>query len=442
MTKPQDGNQLEQRSTRTTLQETSSDNTVDVRPPNGGYGWICVVCICLINAHTWGINGSYGVFLAHYISADVFPGTSSLIYALIGGLTVSMCLVISPVGVLTTRLWGTQTTLLIGVFFQTAGLVAASFSHKIWQLVLSQGLCFGWGMGLMFVASFGIPAQWFTTKRSLASGFATCGSALGGLIYSLGANAMIENISLPWAFRILAIVSFVVNTGSSLLLRDRNTQTKNRPAIFEISLLKNYNFLLVLLWAAFSLIAYTIVLFSIPDYGESEGLSADQGALLGALVNLGQVVGRPGVGFLSDRFGRLNVSSVMTFLSGLLCFIFWIFAREYVSILAFSLVIGLFVGTFWASLAPIVAEVLGLHQTINGLNICWMVLVSPVTVCEIIGLVLRKPGGNEYLHVQIFTGALYVAASLCLLLLRRQMMRNRDLSQPGAAELIFGFTKL
>lgn len=25
-------------------------------PPNGGYGWICVVCVFLINAHTWGVN--------------------------------------------------------------------------------------------------------------------------------------------------------------------------------------------------------------------------------------------------------------------------------------------------------------------------------------------------------------------------------------------------
>ena len=25
-------------------------------PPNGGYGWMCVVCVFLINAHTWGIN--------------------------------------------------------------------------------------------------------------------------------------------------------------------------------------------------------------------------------------------------------------------------------------------------------------------------------------------------------------------------------------------------
>ncbi|RAH81610.1 MFS general substrate transporter [Aspergillus japonicus CBS 114.51] len=365
MTAIQSGTQAEACPTQPLPDEVSEHSIAQGEPPNGGYGWVCVACISLINAHTWGMNGSYGVFLAHYIKADIFPGTSSLIYALIGGLTVSMCLVISPVGALTTRRWGTQATLLIGVAFQTVGLVAASFCHEIWQLVLSQGLCFGWGMGLMFVASFGIPAQWFTTKRSLASGFATCGSALGGLIYSLGANAMIENISLPWAFRILAIVSLVVNFGSSLFLRDRNTQTRNRPAVFKASLLKNIDFLLVLLWAIFSLTAYIIVLFSIPDYGESEGLSADQGALLGALVNLGQVVGRPGVGFLSDRLGRLNVSAT--------------FARQYASIVGFSIVIGLFIGTFWASLAPLVAEVLGLHETINGLNICWMVLVSPIT---------------------------------------------------------------
>ena len=28
----------------------------DYVPPNGGYGWVCVVCVFLINAHTWGIN--------------------------------------------------------------------------------------------------------------------------------------------------------------------------------------------------------------------------------------------------------------------------------------------------------------------------------------------------------------------------------------------------
>lgn len=39
------------------LQQPALTNTshVDV-PPNGGYGWVCVACVFLINAHTWGIN--------------------------------------------------------------------------------------------------------------------------------------------------------------------------------------------------------------------------------------------------------------------------------------------------------------------------------------------------------------------------------------------------
>jgi hypothetical protein len=25
-------------------------------PPNGGFGWVCTICVFLINANTWGVN--------------------------------------------------------------------------------------------------------------------------------------------------------------------------------------------------------------------------------------------------------------------------------------------------------------------------------------------------------------------------------------------------
>jgi hypothetical protein len=37
------------------LQATNVANREDV-PPDGGYGWVCTVCMFLINAHTWGVN--------------------------------------------------------------------------------------------------------------------------------------------------------------------------------------------------------------------------------------------------------------------------------------------------------------------------------------------------------------------------------------------------
>ena len=194
-----------------TSKDSETPHVADV-PPNGGYGWVCTVACGTINAHTWGLNSSYGVFLAHYLANDTFPGASYLEYAFVGSLSISCAMLVSPLATFTTRIYGTRFSLLLGVALETASLIGASFAKTIWQLFLSQGICFGLGMGFMFVASVGIVPQWFTTRRSLANGFSTCGSGLGGLIYSLATGAMIPSIGLAWTFRVLGIVACVVNT--------------------------------------------------------------------------------------------------------------------------------------------------------------------------------------------------------------------------------------
>lgn len=39
---------------------------------NGGYGWVCVACSFLINAHTWGINAVRARRLAMHSCTDIF----------------------------------------------------------------------------------------------------------------------------------------------------------------------------------------------------------------------------------------------------------------------------------------------------------------------------------------------------------------------------------
>lgn len=107
-------------------------------PPDGGYGWVCVGCTFFINAHTWGINSSYGVFLAYYLANDSYPGASALEFAFIGGLSISQALLISPLATCITRVYGTRTTLLLGVALEALALISASFAREIWQLFLSQ----------------------------------------------------------------------------------------------------------------------------------------------------------------------------------------------------------------------------------------------------------------------------------------------------------------
>lgn len=48
-------------------------------PPDGGYGWVCTVCVFLVNAHTWGIN-SVGSHTVSEDQADLYRhGLSSLL---------------------------------------------------------------------------------------------------------------------------------------------------------------------------------------------------------------------------------------------------------------------------------------------------------------------------------------------------------------------------
>lgn len=140
-----------------------------------------------------------------------------------------MAQLISPIATISTRKFGTRVTLLIGVFFETLALIGASFAKETWHLFLSQGICFGWGMGLLFTGSVGVIPQWFTTRRSFANGVATSGTGIGGLIYSLATGAIIQNIGVGWAYRILGICAFSVNLMSALLVRDRNKQASSIP---------------------------------------------------------------------------------------------------------------------------------------------------------------------------------------------------------------------
>lgn len=96
---------------------------------------------------------------------------------------------------------------------------------------------------------------------------------------------MISNIGLAWAFRVLAVIAFVVNGVCSMLLRDRNKAVGAVLVAFHTELFKRLEFWLLLIWAFFSLLGYVIAVFSLPDYAQKVGFTATQGSILAACFN-------------------------------------------------------------------------------------------------------------------------------------------------------------
>ncbi|KAF2272506.1 putative MFS transporter [Westerdykella ornata] len=388
-------------------------------PPNGGYGWIVTFCVALINAHTWGINSSYGVFLAYYLSNSLYPSATPLKFAIIGGISISTAMFISPLATLSTRYFGTHKTLIFGIVFEAGGLIGASFASTIWQLALSQGLAFGVGMGFLFVASVGIPPQWFTTRRSLSNGIAASGSGFGGLLYSLATGAMLRSpsIGLKWCFRILGLLALVVNTICTLLIRDRNKIIGRRHKAFDLKLFRRPEYPLLNGYGSFSMLGYIALVFSLADYAKRIGLSASQASVVTSVLNLGQGLGRPPTGYFSDGVGRINMAALTTFFCAVMAFAVWVPAKSYGVLIFYALVGGTVTGTFWATIGPVAVEVVGLQDLPSALNLEWLVIVLPCTFSEPISLELVKFTGG-YLSSQLFIGFSYAAAALCVVFLR------------------------
>lgn len=302
-------------------EEVSGLNSCIEKMADEPYGWICVACQFLVNFMSWGINSSYGVYLSSYLEQNYFPDGSHLKYAFIGGLSMSTAFLFTPFH---TYLMLRYHFRIVGIgagLVMALGLLGASFATRAWHLFLFQGLLFGFGMSGLFVVSLNIPLKWFDKRRGFAVAIGTAGSGAGGLFWSQVIAVLIRKVSLPWALRVSAIVSFAVNTLAMILLRKYPGIPNPDPRHYlNLKLLRTSGMQSLIIWAVFSIMGYVALLFSLSSYCRSIGISESRSSLITGILNAGMLVGRPLVGLFGDMGGRLNVATALTLFVGLLCF--------------------------------------------------------------------------------------------------------------------------
>lgn len=258
-----------------------------------------------------------------------------------------MAMILAPLITVFARRAGTQIPMATGAILLASGFIFASFAHQIWHLFLSQGVLVGFGIGFVSIPSMQILPQWFDKRRSLANGISSAGSGIGGLIFSFATQAMINNLSLAWSLRITGIICGVMNLVSASLTRDRNTAIKPPQRGFDTKLIRRYEVVLQLAWAFISMLGYAVILFSLSDFARSIKLPVSQSSAITAFLNLGTAIGRPLIGVISDRYGRMETSGIITFINGILCFAIWIPAKSYGVTILFAILSGAMLGVFW-----------------------------------------------------------------------------------------------
>lgn len=261
------------------------------------------------------------LFFNSYLK-EVYAGQTNLLkISFIGtsatALMMALGLFITPV----IQRLGFRGTMVIGTVFVPVSLILASFATQLWHIYLSQGILYGMAAAFVFSPSVTLPSQWFTARRSLATGIAVSGSGIGGVCLSPMIENLIRTVGYRNTLRIegcfgFAILCIATALATSRYRPPRLTGDNNKwYHMFDRSLLTP-RFILLLCFGFFVPFGYIAPFFLAPQFVQSLGLDSASGAAMISVMSAANAIFRISLGYLADRVGRFNTLFLFTFFSG------------------------------------------------------------------------------------------------------------------------------
>jgi MFS family permease len=108
-----------------------------------------------------------------------------------------------------------------GCFLVVFGIFMASLGTEYWHILLAQGICCGFGSGMIFCPTLALASTYFQKRRSLALGIGASGSATGGVIIPLVVEQLLDRIGFAWTMRTVGLVCVVALLISNAVLKTR-----------------------------------------------------------------------------------------------------------------------------------------------------------------------------------------------------------------------------
>ncbi|KAJ2080237.1 Glucosamine-6-phosphate isomerase (Glucosamine-6-phosphate deaminase) (GNPDA) (GlcN6P deaminase) [Coemansia sp. RSA 988] len=398
-----------------TVSLTASDNN-DIRDhekpnviydalPNGGYGWVVVVCCFMLEFFAEGPVSAFGVFQDYYVNERFKGRTSNATISLIGVLSSSCMAILGVVSGKLCERFGYKIVPLYGVFTLSLGYFLASFAYEPWHLLLTQGVLCGVGAALTFLPAVVVPAQWFDRHRGLATGAVSLGIGVGGIVWTEFDHLLIKKISVSWVLRLTSVIVLAVCTASLMLIKTyRVSPTVSRVGLESV---RNSNLFIFLTAAFFTGISSLVPFYYLPAYAKDIGISSSGGALITSIANAASLAGRVLGAVSSDYFGPLVVLVCAYALTSSSILFIWATTHSFGGTMAFGIVFGLGYGATFTQTSTFVAKYfgvdtlpvfVGLYYTLSGIGY----LFGP----PIAGVILEKTRswGMPYIALKLYAG--------------------------------------
>lgn len=200
----------------------------------------------------------------------------------------------------------------------------------------------GLSTSLFFTPCFAAVGHFFRERRGLATGIASTGGGVGGAVFPLMLQPLLQRASWPWAMRALGLACLVLAAAACLLVRSRLPPAAGATARPDLRVLLRDPAVAAATAGVFCMeFALFVPIAYISGYALREGLGPGLAAGALTVVNASSVAGRVPAGLAADRAGPFNVNIAATALAAAASLGVWLPAGQTLpGLVAFAVLFG------------------------------------------------------------------------------------------------------
>ncbi|KAE8399000.1 major facilitator superfamily domain-containing protein [Aspergillus pseudonomiae] len=323
---------------QSTADSSDESTTTSHRPDGGRSAWIFLASVSVMLQLTWGFTISFGAFREYYFYESAFSGNQ--VIAIIGVVSTGVIQLLCPflVHILGGRAWLRKPLLCIGSAIVVAASIGAGFSHTPIQLIMTQGVLYGLGSGLVFAPNMSLIDEWFIRRRSLAYGIYFACSSISAAILPPVMRILLAKYSakatlIGWGIFVAVVLSIALIAVRPRLPSSRSAGNEKENPLsgqFSYRFLRRPLFWLILLSNVLQALSQYLPSVYIPSYATAViGTSSASASALLAIYNIASAICQPLLGLLADKQNILYPLLLSTLIPSIAVLCIWGFATNY-----------------------------------------------------------------------------------------------------------------
>ncbi|UPL02934.1 hypothetical protein LCI18_013868 [Fusarium solani-melongenae] len=291
-----------------TVNSASAGQGADLEFPEGGLqAWLVVFGSFCAMLSVFGLINTAAVFESYFSKNQLRDYSASEIGWIFSLYVFIVFFVGIQVGPIFDK-YGPRVPVATGGLLITGSLLALSACEGYYQIILAYSVMGGLGGALINSPAYSSIAHFFDARRGFATGIATAGGSVGGIVFPFMLQKLLPTIGFAWTARILGLIVLGLAVPSMLLLRSRLPPQDKVTSVWpDLTVFQDLKFALAALGIFFMEWGLFVPLTYIVSYAGRFSGDAMHSYTLLSILNASSALGRFIPGLLADKIGRFNV---------------------------------------------------------------------------------------------------------------------------------------